>query len=163
MSWAQTRALYGSRQYNSRSRFLDEVPRRLIEDANIARRPQTRLSSPQAASGFDGARRPAPQRSARPEPVKVPAGAKGLEIPGVSKGFGIPGVQKGAQAFGQNADKPAQLFKRGDRVRHSRFGEGTVLLLYDGDKRMTIRFDDGTEKTFAAELAPVVRVDGKAE
>ena len=163
MSWAQTRALYGSRQYNSRSRFLDEVPRRLIEDANIARRPQTRLSSPQAASGFDGARRPAPQRSARPEPVKVPAGAKGLEIPGVSKGFGIPGVQKGAQAFAQNADKPAQLFKRGDRVRHSRFGEGTVLLLYDGDKRMTIRFDDGTEKTFAAELAPVVRVDGKAE
>ncbi len=163
MSWAQTRALYGSRQYNSRSRFLDEVPRRLIEDANIARRPQTRLSSPQAASGFDGARRSAPQRSARPEPVKVPAGAKGLEIPGVSRGFGIPGVQKGAQAFAQNADKPAQLFKRGDRVRHSRFGEGTVLLLYDGDKRMTIRFDDGTEKTFAAELAPVVRVDGKAE
>ena len=163
MSWAQTRALYGSRQYNSRSRFLDEVPRRLIEDANIARRPQTRLSSPQAASGFDGARRPAPQRSARPEPVKVPAGAKGQEIPGVSKGLGIPGVKKGAQAFAPQADRPAQLFKRGDRVRHSRFGEGTVLLLYDGDKRMTIRFDDGTEKTFAAELAPVVRVDGKAE
>ena len=157
MSWAQTRALYGSRQYNTRSRFLDEVPRRLVEDANIARRPQTRLSSPQAASGFDGMRRPATRESAGPEPVKVAAGAKGLDIPGVAKGFGIPGVRKGAQAFAQ--DRPAQLFKRGDRVRHSRFGEGTVLLLYDGDKRMTIRFDDGTEKTFAAELAPVVRVE----
>ena len=55
------------------------------------------------------------------------------------------------------------LFKRGDRVRHSRFGEGTVLLLYDNDKRMTIRFDDGTEKTFAAELAPVVRIGSDAE
>ncbi|MBQ8954623.1 MAG: UvrD-helicase domain-containing protein, partial [Clostridia bacterium] len=55
MSWAQTRALYGTRQYNSRSRFLDEIPRRLVEDGNIARRPQTRLSSPQAAAGF-GAR-----------------------------------------------------------------------------------------------------------
>ena len=48
-------------------------------------------------------------------------------------------------------------------MRHSRFGEGTVLLLYDGDRRMTIRFDDGTEKTFAADLAPVVRIGPDAE
>jgi len=145
MSWAQTRALYGSRQYNTRSRFLDEIPQRLLEDANLARRPQTRLSSPQAAA------RPAPQR----RPVPVPAGAKGLSIPGVARG---------AQAFGGAAGaKQAGLFRRGDRVRHSRFGEGTVLMLFDGDKRMTIRFDDGTEKTFAAELAPVVRIEGKAE
>jgi len=96
-------------------------------------------------------RRPAPQR----RPVPVPAGAKGLSIPGVARG---------AQAFGGAAGaKQAGLFRRGDRVRHSRFGEGTVLMLFDGDKRMTIRFDDGTEKTFAAELAPVVRIEGKAE
>ena len=154
MSWAQTRALYGSRQYNTRSRFLDEIPARLIEDANLARRPQTRLSSPQAAAGYDGARGKPPQSAARPVPV--PAGAKGLNIPGVSKGLNIPGVSKGAQA---GVGKPAALFRRGDRVRHTRFGDGTVLMLYDGDRRMTIRFDDGTEKTFAAELAPVVRID----
>ena len=94
--------------------------------------------------------------------MPVPAGAKGLSIPGVSKGLSIPGVSKGVPGAA-GADRPAVLFKRGDRVRHSRFGEGTVLLLYDGDKRMTIRFDDGTEKTFAAELAPVVRLDGNAE
>ncbi len=152
MSWAQTRALYGSRQYNARSRFLDEIPRRILEDGNIARRPQTRLSVPGTTAGGEGVRRPAgpmPQR----EPVPVPAGTKGLNIPGVSKG--IPGRRP--------ASEPATLFRRGDRVRHSRFGEGTVVLLYDGDRRMTIRFDDGTEKTFAAELAPVVRIDGNAE
>ena len=156
MSWAQTRALYGSRQYNTRSRFLDEIPTRLIEDANLARRPQTRLSTPQAAAGYD-ASRGRPQR-----PVPVPAGTKGLNIPGVSKGLNIPGVTKGAQAGG-GGEKTAALFRRGDRVRHSRFGEGTVILLYDGDRRMTIRFDDGTEKTFAAEIAPVVRIGADDE
>ena len=137
MSWAQSRALYGSRQVNMRSRFLDEIPQRLLEDASIARRPQARLSTPQAAQSFGA-------RNARPAP------------PVQGKGLNIPGVVKGAQAF---AGKPALLFREGDRVRHARFGEGVVRALADGGRRVVIRFDDGSERTFSAELAPVVRIE----
>ena len=160
MSWAQTRALYGSRQVNMRSRFVDEIPQRLIEDANAAVRPQTRLGAPREAANF-GMRRPqqtgfGARPAARPAPQQPAGGIK----PQSRSPLDIPGLKKGMGAFKTSG---AAIFKKGDRVRHNRFGEGTVLLLYDDNKRMTIRFDDGTEKTFAAELAPVVRLDGKAE
>ena len=160
MSWAQTRALYGSRQVNMRSRFVDEIPQRLIEDANAAVRPQTRLGAPREAANF-GMRRPqqtgfGARPAARPAQQQPAGGIK----PQSRSPLDIPGLKKGMGAF---KTPGAAIFKKGDRVRHNRFGEGTVLLLYDDNKRMTIRFDDGTEKTFAAELAPVVRLDGKAE
>ena len=160
MSWAQTRALYGSRQVSMRSRFVDEIPQRLIEDANAAVRPQTRLGAPREAANF-GMRRPqqtgyGARPAAQPAQQQPTAGMK----PQNRSPLDIPGLKKGMGAFRAPG---AAIFKKGDRVRHNRFGEGTVLLLYDDNKRMTIRFDDGTEKTFAAELAPVVRLDGKAE
>ncbi len=159
MSWAQTRALYGSRQVSMRSRFVDEIPQRLIEDANMAVRPQIRLAAPREAAGF-APRRPQQTAWANSHPAATPKPAPAKAAPFGKSSLDIPGIKKGLGAFGGSS---AVLFKKGDRVRHNRFGEGTVLLLYDDNKRMTIRFDDGTEKTFAAELAPVVRLDGKAE
>jgi len=50
-------------------------------------------------------------------------------------------------------DKPRH-YRKGQPVRHKVFGAGTVIGLEpgDGDMRVTVRFDDGSERTFLASL-----------
>ena len=45
-------------------------------------------------------------------------------------------------------------------MKHQRFGAGTVTGLSGEGRalRMTIRFDGGEEKTFTADLAPVIKL-----
>ena len=80
------------------------------------------------------------------------AGKAGLNIPGVAKGFSSFSGRAGAA-------ENHTLFSPGDRVRHARFGEGVVTAT-GGEGRgahITIRFADGSEKTFNADIAPVVK------
>ena len=149
LTWAQTRALYGQRETNVKSRFFDEMPARLLDNANLAVRPQTRLSSPQATSRYNPPRRdraPAPPTPARTLTVKA---GESLNIPGVSRGFAAPPAQ-GTQTE----------FEAGDRVRHATLGEGFVLLVFNGGKKMTVRFDMGMDKTFVISAAPLKKVEG---
>ncbi|MBQ2956191.1 MAG: DNA helicase PcrA [Clostridia bacterium] len=152
---ARSRALYGSRQFNMKSRFLDEIPPRLIENLNQSRQSERRMPPARTGSSYSGGYAPRSAPSA-PERRLPPAGGKGP--------INIPGVVKGSQAFvGSQARKltGAALFKVGDRVRHGRYGEGIVVSMQgEGrDARMTIRFDkDGASKVFAPDLAPVIKI-----
>ena len=72
-----------------------------------------------------------------------------LNIAGVTKGFG------GQPALG------ISVFRAGDAVRHRVFGLGTVLEVTGagGQQKVHIRFDDGSERSFAVAAAPIVKVE----
>ena len=158
MSYAWTRALYGARQSNERSRFLDEIPRRVVDDGTPAgetrrlapARPTASFGGGTANRASFGSPRQGMNAPKNPQP-KASFGGGGLNIPGVTRGFG------GAQQAPRSAPS---LFEAGDRVRHQRFGLGVVTSL-SGEgraRRMTIRFDSGEEKTFTVDLAPVIKI-----
>jgi len=87
-------------------------------------------------------RRPAPKPQLNPNGVK-------LNIPGVTKGFG-----------GQPS-RGISLFHRGDSVRHRTFGLGTVeeVTGVGAQQKVRIQFDDGSERTFSASAAPIMKVE----
>ena len=171
MTSARTRALYGSRQANMRSRFLDEIPSRLIMNLNQSRQSDRRMPPPRTGNSYGsysgGYSNPYGSYGTKPAPVSTPAPARqpsAAPAPFGKSIANIPGIAKGAQAFvGSQARKSytSALFKKGDRVKHSKYGEGTITSLSgEGrDGRMTIRFDkDGSEKMFATDLAPVIKI-----
>ena len=169
LCYTHNRALYGTRQCNERSRFIDEIPRRVLDDGVTAG--ETRRLSPSRGASFGGrpsfgggfsqggARGANPVRGeSAPESRPSFGGGAGLgrnplDIPGVKRGFGgLPPERPAASA--------PSLFEVGDRVKHQRFGAGTVTGLSGEGRalRMTIRFDGGEEKTFTADLAPVIKL-----
>ena len=141
LSHARTRMLYNSRSANQLSRFVGEIPPRLIRDG--AARTQTRVPGPTA--------RPAPRPSAVSEKKTA------LGIPGLRKGAGIVQSAPGA------APKPAgglSIFRTGDRVTHAVFGKGTVEEVSGDASKVTVRFDNGALKRFSANIAPLRRING---
>ncbi len=59
------------------------------------------------------------------------------------------------------ADKIGEIFPIESRVSHAKFGEGTVIAISDG--RITVDFDDSTEKIFSATLCINKKLLKKAE
>lgn len=155
MTNARSRALYGNRQFNMKSRFLDEIPARLIENLNQSRQSERRMPPPKTGNAY------APYNR---RPGAMSASERRMPSSGGSGALNIPGVVRGSQAFvGSQARKlpGAALFKEGDRVRHGKYGEGVVCSIRGEGReaRMTIRFDrDGAEKVFAPDLAPVIKI-----
>ena len=151
LTCAYTRALYNTRNSNAVSRFVDEIPRRLIDEASQrtgVRRvpPPSRTQWGTHAPGPGGIRGAGDVRGRTPAPS--PTGVK-LNIPGVNKGFGpVPA-------------RSISLFHAGDRIRHRNFGLGTVLAVEGAgqSQKVSIRFDDGSEKTIYSTSSPFVKVD----
>ncbi|HIS01361.1 MAG TPA: UvrD-helicase domain-containing protein [Candidatus Excrementavichristensenella intestinipullorum] len=169
LSCAHSRTLFGQRQSNPPSRFLGEIPQRLIQQAGLragsASRPEWRPSRA-AGPGPAGARQhgagtAAPGRgspSARGQGRgqrqswggQAPAGGNALGIPGLRKGF-VPSAARQVEGV--------QLFSQGDRVLHRFFGKGVVTQVTGvGDQaRVTVAFDQSGERTFPAATAPIVK------
>jgi DNA helicase-2/ATP-dependent DNA helicase PcrA len=148
ISHARTRMLFGSRQAFARSRFVDEIPPRLIGDNRQARSAPERLSRPMG-------RPDRPAFESRPQPgwrQDAPAAPKpaALGIPGLAKGF-VPSVARSLE--------PVMLFQPGDRVLHRVFGHGTVdeIRGTGRDAKLVITFDERGQKIFPADTAPVVK------
>ena len=168
LSHAYTRALYNTRNNNPLSRFVDEIPRRLIVEG--AGRVDTRRVMPPTQarwqqptrSPYNSQYRHTPgeggirgagdvaTRTPAPRPAGTSPNGVRLNIPGVTKGFG-----------GAAPDRGISVFHQGDSVRHRTFGLGTVQAVAGtgGKQKVTIRFDDGAERTFSASAAPIMRVE----
>ncbi|MBQ2953304.1 MAG: DNA helicase PcrA [Clostridia bacterium] len=155
ISRAKQRMLYNQVNHNAPSRFLDEIPPRLLQDemASIAAsfgdrapRQQTRGRT----GGYGGAAR-SQQGYAMPASARSVPGA--LNIPGVQKGFVASAASSVAASALQN------LYKPGDRVRHLKFGEGTVLRLSPDRGRIIIEFTAYGEKEFSLAVAPIIKLD----
>ena len=163
ISYATQRMLYNQLNMNALSRFVDEIPKQLIDDAWIAKREQS-----------------FPEDEARPQPMrrqpekKVPEKMVKFGVPKVvthgagigakSSALGIKGVKKGftpSAAAGVPASALASLFKVGDRVMHKKFGEGNVMDIHGkgSDARIVISFAAYGVKEFALSIAPIVKVN----
>ena len=158
LSCAYERLLFNQFQHNAPSRFLDEIPARLIEAESYrspaaARKP---AAFPLTAEGRRSASAPSatvrPTVSARP---KLTLHGLALDqIPGVTKGM-VPSKAR-------EEDSPLQmLFHEGDRVMHPKFGAGTVVRVSGTGKsaRAAVAFDSAGEKELALAIAPIVRLE----
>ena len=151
MSHAHTRMLYNSRSANQISRFVDEIPRRLIQDGAV--RAQTRVPRPMGRYSESAPSVPR-YGYARPEPRKEAA-------PSVSgNALNIPGLQKG-MGGGAAPQRALKLFKPGDKVVHSVFGRGEVERIEgeDSAQKVIVRFGNGSLKRFSANIAPLRKID----
>ena len=132
MTCARKRMVRGETQYNKMSRFLKEVPLELISTGN--------KFSGNGKSLTDHADYEEPERKTDYQMARQAFKTKAFAAVQQGKSFGKPAGGK-------------LEYGAGDRVRHIKFGEGTVLSIVEGgrDYEVTVNFDGpGTKKMFAA-------------
>ena len=161
LSHARTRALYNTRSANELSRFVTEIPPRLIADG-MGRMDARRVPPP--TQGGWSPRAPYGGRGASGFGNRATTGSADLD-----RRLGIAGVQKGASeslprwnaGATTRVTRPAAVFRVGDSVHHRVFGPGTVVALtgQGAEQRVKIRFVNGSERTFSAVAAPIVKVE----
>ncbi len=156
ISFAQNRRTHGLYQSALPSRFVDELPEATVEVVES----EMPYGGRQNPFGFGGSFGPSRfDRSGGAEPFK--------------SGYTTPGWQRAQQSWSRSDQKKksrgpmtlegelvaassanAPSFKAGTRVRHEKFGLGTVSNV-DGNK-LTIDFDDGSTKRVVASFVDVV-------
>ena len=151
LSHAHTRMLYNARSANQISRFVSEIPQRLIQEGAV--KSQTRVPMPPRRPSYEDA--PRSGYSSRPAPranAEKPSGKPALNIPGLQKGFG------GAPSAPQRSLK---LFRVGDNVIHAVFGRGRVSEVSGegSDQKVIVDFDSGARKRFSANIAPLRKLN----
>ena len=137
LTHAWSRTLFGGTQYNAPSRFIDEIPARLIHDIDGNRRASRRSS--RESSGYGSGSGSGGRVGAGRE--RIVEGALRARVPSRS----------GAETIG---------LKIGDDVRHNTFGEGVILgLTGQGDKtEAVVRFRDSGEKHLLLSWAPLEKI-----
>ena len=145
LSNARTRMLFGERQMNPHSRFLDEIPVRLMEKAGVCKGAPPYRNAPSPS-----ARRETPGRGAVRNPFPGAPRPGALGIPGVSKGF-VPSAARQVEGV--------QLFQEGDRVMHRFFGKGIVTGVTGSgaESKVTVSFEQRGEKIFPVATAPIIK------
>lgn len=138
MTCAVSRMLFGEASYNRRSRFLNEVPAELFEDNSVVK---------PVAQPVQHAQQPATHH--KHQSYMESKYASGL-------GFGRSDVSK---LSGETVSKTADTggFKQFQKVRHDKYGDGTITELSGSGSAMTITIDFGGIgiKKFAAAYAPI--------
>ena len=133
---SRMRMINGETHYSKVSRFVDEIPEELIQMEKLGPRVGRSVNRDE----FDDDTLPWNKNQSRL---------------GVSK-FGMKSANMASPGFGKafTVQKPASLdYGVGDRVRHVKFGEGTVLSVKDGAKdfEVSVNFDTaGVKKMFAS-------------
>ncbi len=168
LSLAETRMLYNQFHHNAPSRFLKEIPERLlVGEFNTARkntRPENSMPFNRMGSS------PATAFSVRPPAVAdgtvhrtAPYGARPkLTLNGVSLDS-IPGVNRGfvPSKVHEQSSSIRKLFSPGDRVLHPKFGSGTVKQITGSgtDARIFIDFDSRGTKELSLAVAPIIKTE----
>lgn len=137
---ARMRMTRGETHFNKVSRFVKEIPKNLISGAV-----QTEKSRSDAYRESFFTQQPA---------------KKGNVIKISDYGKNNPYKQNTAREFGNTQKLTALLYSEGDRVKHTKFGEGTVLKVVAGgrDYEVTVDFDKfGVKKMFAS-FAKLVKI-----
>jgi DNA helicase II / ATP-dependent DNA helicase PcrA len=133
LSWARQRRAYGreSMEGSHRSRFLDEVPANLLQNVNA-----------QAAKG----------RTTWDNAVN--------SVAGVDRFLRERGTQNRLGSGGSGASRQSSRWKLGGKVRHAKYGVGTVLECEgDGeDCKVTISFPGYGRKKMVERFAGLERV-----
>ena len=142
LSHAWSRMLHGTTQYNPPSRFLDEIPEGLVQDAegSRARRRSSSFGSSSYGSsgGFSSKDRESRRQEHRESMVETALKRTGP-------------TPSGAEELG---------LKIGDDVMHAKFGEGVIIdITGSGDKaEARVRFPDVGEKQLLLSWAPLEKL-----
>ena len=161
ISRASQRMLYNQVNHNAPSRFLDEIPARLLQDEWAVKKEAASRHAPQQpmqrgyGSGYGLRSTPAMNDLGKP---KLTLGGNALGIPGVQKGF------VGSKARELSGSAMQNLFQKGDRVLHTKFGEGSVVAVTGkgSDARIQIEFTAYGVKEFSLSIAPIVKLEDEA-
>lgn len=136
LCYAKLRMVRGETQMNAVSRFVKEIPESLMDN---------RLPAPK----YKPIATPMPKRTAAENKPYIAGGGLGsLKAVGISKGVGAV-----------TGGKPD--YDIGDRIKHVKYGEGTVTDLEPGarDYKVTIDFDDVGQKIMYAAFAKLIKVN----
>ncbi len=182
ISAARARMINGETQYNPVSRFVNEIPNNLFDTPPVRKKQygdyddygsdrhfDDRTATSGAGSGFGSF-----SRSSAPEPVftgfkrdkdtdvsapfnpyaRLKAGARKTpeaDKPFIAKAVTIDSLKKGSDITA----KGGSGLKAGDRVRHIKFGDGTVLKVEKEprDDKVTVQFDTAGQKVMYASFA----------
>ena len=142
------RRLHGQSREQSPSAFLTEIPAEVIEEVKLARR-----------ASYGGSWRERPLRG-------VPAPRSGGPAPSpaikdISSFFQNSPVQFDPSSIRAARSEPQRAeLKRGVRVRHEQFGEGTILTMEGNgpEAKLTVYFDRAGSKKFIAKYAKLTRI-----
>ena len=165
LSRASERMMYNQYSHNPESRFLEEIPARLVRQ-EYSRNSGTdfgRHTEWNNRKHHEFGWEDEPEPDHQPRVSLQTLGKPKLKIKGHDLGS-IPGVSKGfvaSSAASLAGSAMQKLFRSGDRVRHPKFGFGCVTEVSGAgkDARIRIRFDTGDEKELALMIAPIVRVE----
>ena len=174
LTCARQRMTRGETQYNPVSRFVREIPP-LLMDSTPAPVKRKREESYEENSRE--------KSLLRTRPYAAPAPARTRQTPVGGRPFGGVGFGKPISEIGAKpAVKPAEPIRpgtgvkaagtagpetagrlgydKGDRVRHARYGEGTVLKIEPGprDSQVTVVFDEVGQKIMYAGFAKLQKV-----
>lgn len=185
LTCARSRMLRGETQYNPVSRFVREIPKELMDNTLPQNRRyrdddledfQTRRANEAAlrAMGLEAIATPRSGNGSgsgfggygntgfdpRPKATLKPRVTAKADKPYISKGINglnqLAGLQKGTEFKAPDALD----YTVGDRVRHIKYGEGTVLNVArePRDYKVTVEFDQAGQKIMYASFAKLKRV-----
>ena len=154
LTCARRRMVRGETQYNKISRFIKEIPAELLDTGSRRIEPETEV--PVQQNTYAHARE---AFRARAFGAAYSNGAG--KSSGVSSGKssqGLASLQKGSQLAAGSGGSPD--YAEGDRVRHVKFGEGTVLEIRPGgrDYEVTVDFDSAGVRKMFAKFAKLVKI-----
>lgn len=185
LTCAKSRMLRGETQYNPVSRFVREIPKELMDNTPPQNRRyrdddledfQTRRANEAAlrAMGLEAIATPRSGNGSdsgfggfgntgfdpRPKATLKPRVTAKADKPYISKGINglnqLAGLQKGTEFKAPDALD----YTVGDRVRHIKYGEGTVLNIArePRDYKVTVEFDQAGQKIMYASFAKLKQV-----
>lgn len=148
LSRAATRSAWGQSEAMAASRFLDDIPEETVEIGREPTRETYGFSSGTSTSSNSG--------------IAFGSGKPGsLQSTFVksqpTKRLGSPAV--GGGKLGQASAKPALKLEPGDRVKHGKYGEGTVTGIDGSGPQAVARVDfGGTQKRLLIRMAPLKKL-----
>ncbi|MCM1046468.1 MAG: UvrD-helicase domain-containing protein [Candidatus Gastranaerophilales bacterium] len=167
LTCAKSRMVRGETQYNPISRFVREIPAALLDGSMPKGRGDALKQSianngqhaPRTALMADQAKEALPA-DFRPKAILRPRVTAKADKPFIAKGIDslnqLAGIQKGV-----GGGPLAELeYGKGDRVRHVKYGEGSVLEITKEprDYKVTVLFDQAGQKIMYASFAKLQKI-----
>ena len=164
LTCAKQRMIRGETQYNPVSRFVREIPPLLLDNKPFS--PKIREQEVYQEDSREQSRLRTRPYAAAVKPYNAPA--KPYAAP-VNRPSGKAPLTVGTNPFGtgntvKSSTEPVPAgrlgYAEGDRVRHARYGEGTVMKIEPGprDSQVTVVFDEMGQKIMYAGFAKLQKV-----
>lgn len=155
---AKARMLRGQTEWYRMSRFVDEIPEELLDDNRVKSQGNLGTKKDGTDSFHMLSKAQAERKREHDEFMAKPFYLKSKQKPASSMGKPVMGLDI---VKGSDLAKPTALsYGEGDRVRHIKFGDGTVQKIEDGrrDKEVTVEFDRYGVKKLLAGFAKLQKI-----